>query len=148
MTEEAIGTIVSLQISVAHRVAVKKVEEAKFIKGYGIEGDRHASDRIERQGYQVLIMDQETLNEFELGPGIIKEQITTSGIDVGAMQPGQQLSIGDEVIIKISQDAVPCSRLDEILSGLQNKLVGRRGKLASIVTGGTVRVGDSLNFYS
>ncbi len=142
MIEEGIGTIVSLQISVTHRVASKKIEEAKFIEGYGIEGDRHASARIERQGYQVLIMDQETLNEFELGPGIIKEQITTSGIDVGAMQPGQQLSIGDEVVIKISQDAVPCSRLDEILAGLQNKLVGRRGKLASIVIGGTVRVGD------
>ena len=34
--------------------------------------------------------------------------------------------------------------MDEVREGLQGKLQGRRGQLASIVTGGTVRIGDGV----
>jgi len=60
------------------------------------------------------------------------------------LEPGQQVALGDEVVIQISKPCAPCSRMDEIRPGLQDELDGRRGMLASVVTGGTVNVGDPI----
>ena len=138
------GTTLSLNLSGEHRKLSKIVQSANFVAGLGIAGDRHATERTERQGYQVLIVDNETLQKLDLEPGVIKEQVTTTGIDVASLKVGQQLALGDEVVIEISKDAPPCSRMEEIRQGLQSELEGRRGMLASIVTGGTVNVGDAI----
>lgn len=138
------GSTLSLNLSGEHRKPSEIVQSANFVAGLGIEGDRHATEREERQGYQVLIMDNETLQVLGLEPGVIKEQVTTTGIDVASLDVGQQLALGDEVVIEISKDAPPCSRMEEIRPGLQKELEGRRGMLASIVTGGTVNIGDAI----
>ena len=138
------GTTLSLNISAEHRKPSKIIQSANFVAGMGIEGDRHATERVERKGYQVLILDNETLQKLNLEPGVIKEQVTTTGIDVASLAVGQQLALGDDVVIEISKDAPPCSRMEEIRPGLQSELEGQRGMLASIVTGGTVNVGDPI----
>ena len=138
------GRTESLHVTPAHRAPVENLEEARFVAGYGIEGDRHSSDRPGRQDYQVLMVDVETLAELGLKPGDVREQVTTSGFDVGSLEPGQEVSLGSEVVVRVSRPATPCARMDEMRGGLQRKLQGRRGQLASIVTGGTVRVGDEV----
>ena len=138
-----VGCVVSLQVSPGTRAPLEKLGEARFVAGYGIDGDRHATDRADRQGYQVLLMDRETLEELGLEPGVIREQVTTSGIEASSLRPGQEVALGEEVVVRVSRPATPCSRMDEIRPGLQDKLAGRRGQLASIVSGGTVRVGDT-----
>ena len=88
------GTTLSLNLSGEHRKLSKIVQSANFVAGLGIEGDRHATERTERQGYQVLIVDNETLQKLDLEPGVIKEQVTTTGIDVASLKVGQQLALG------------------------------------------------------
>jgi MOSC domain-containing protein YiiM len=144
MGTSTLGSTLSLNLSGEHRKPSKIVQSANFVAGLGIEGDRHATEREERQGYQVLIVDNETLQKLGLEPGVIKEQVTTAGIDVASLAAGQQLALGDDVVIEISKDAAPCSRMEEIRPGLQKELEGCRGMLASIVTGGTVNVGDTI----
>ena len=136
------GRTKSLHVTPSHRAPVESLEEASFVAGYGIEGDRHASDQPGRQDYQVLMIDAETLTEFGLKPGDVREQVTTSGFDVGSLEPGQQVALGSEVVVRVTRPATPCARMDEVRAGLQGKLQGRRGQLATIVSGGTVRVGD------
>ena len=138
------GRTLSLSLSGEHRAPSKIVQSANFVAGLGIEGDRHATEREERQAYQVLIVDNETLQDLGLEPGVIKEQVTSTGIDVASLELGRQLALGDDVVIEITKDASPCSRMEEIRPGLQSELEGRRGMLASIVTGGTVNVGDAI----
>jgi len=167
--ESSAGRTLCLYLNVGHREPMKKVQSATFVAGVGrnpdpewtysdssmaqsatfvagvgIEGDRHFTDREQRQYYTVLLMDQETLQELGLEPGVIKENVTSTGIDVASLEPGQQVALGDEVVIQISKPCAPCSRMDEIRPGLQDELDGRRGMLASIVTGGTVNVGDTI----
>ena len=169
MGKSSAGRTLCLYLNVGHREPMKKVQSATFVAGAGhnpdpewtysasamsqsatleagtgIEGDRHFTDREQRQYYTVLLMDQETLQELGLEPGIIKENITSTGIDVASLEPGQQVALGDEVVIQISKPCAPCSRMDEIRPGLQDELDGRRGMLASVVTGGTVNVGDTI----
>ena len=52
---------------------------------FGLEGDRKASKGSARQ---VLFMDNETLQEFELQPGDVRENVTTAGLDLRAIQAG------------------------------------------------------------
>ncbi len=138
------GRTESLHVTPAHRAPVESLEEARFVAGYGIEGDRHATDQPARQDFQVLMIDAETLVELGLKPGDVREQVTTSGFDVGSLEPGQEVALGSEVVVRVSKPATPCARMDEVRAGLQDKLKGRRGQLAAIVTGGTVRVGDEV----
>jgi len=138
------STTLSLNLSGEHRTLSKIVQSANFVAGLGIEGDRHSTERKERKDYQVLIMDNETLQKLDLEPGMIKEQVTTTGIDVASLAEGQRLALGDDVVLEISKEMPPCSRMEEIRPGLQSELEGRRGMLAFIVTGGTVNVGDPI----
>ena len=120
------------------------VERAEFIAGKGIEGDRHATLQVGRWDYQVLLMDEETLQELDLSTAIVKENVTTAVIDLYSLTAGQKLLLGDHVKLEISKPCVPCSRMDEIRPGLQGELEGRRGMLAFVVQGGFASVDDSI----
>ncbi len=134
--------VASLWLNVAHRAAMQVVQRANFIAGEGIEGDRHASPRGERQDYQVLLMDEETLAALGLSAGQVRENVTTNGIDLASLAVGQRIALGGQTVLQISKPCAPCSRMDEIRPGLQQELEGRRGMLASVVEGGAVEVGD------
>ena len=138
------ATVESIHINIEHRQPVSHVENAHFIAGVGIENDRHATSKSERQGYQVLLMDKETLDSAGLSPGEIKENITTVGMDINTLQIGQQVALGNEAIIEVFKPCPPCSRMDEIRPGLQKELDGRRGVLAKIVQSGMVKTGDRI----
>ncbi len=119
-------------------------ESVNIIAGLGIEGDRHANHEGVRKARQVLLMDEETLEAFGLAHGEVRENITTSGLDLTFLQEGQRLALGGEVVLQITGHCAPCARMDEIRPGLRLELDGKRGMLASVVRGGTIRVGDAI----
>ena len=144
MDEGARGHVVSLSLNVGHRMPMQIVEDASFIAEKGIEGDRHATPRAERRGYQVLLIEHETLEAFGLAPGAVRENVTTTGVDLSALDTGQRLALGDGVVLEISKPCAPCSRMDEVRPGLQDELEGGRGMLAAVVEGGRVKKGDPV----
>ena len=111
----------------------------------GIEGDRSCYEGNIRQ---VLFMDKETVDDLELTPGQIKENITTSGVDMSQAQPDQVSSIGDEVKMEIVGDCEDCGKMEEIRPGLWDNLNGRRGMPAMVINSGTLKVGDSIRMDS
>ena len=124
------GSIASVHIASVKGTPSDRVQEATAIASMGIDGDRSCYEGNIRQ---VLFMDKETLDDLELTPGQIKENITTSGVDMSQAQPGQVFSIGNEV------------KMEEIPPGLGDKLNGRRGMLAMVINGGTLKVGDPIS---
>ena len=123
---------------------MKSVDSAIFKLGKGIEGDRHYTPRNERADYQVLLIESETLESLGLAHGVVKENVTTSGINLSTLTIGRKLSIGNEVRLRISKSCAPCSRMDEIRPGLQHILEGKRGMLATVISSGQVRCGDEI----
>jgi MOSC domain-containing protein YiiM len=89
-------------------------------------------------------MDLETLEALQLHPGEIKENITTRGLDVRGLRPGQRLCIG-EALVEITVPCEPCKRMEDIRAGLKNELRRRRGMLCRVVEGGRIRVGDAID---
>ena len=138
------GKTIGLRLNIGHKQPMKTVDSATFVAGHGIDGDRHFSAKPHRQGYQVLLIEEETLESFGLEQGLVRENVTTEGIDLSSMNSGDLLGLGDDVILQISKACAPCGRMDDIRPGLQEELQGRRGMLASVVEGGIVSTGDSV----
>jgi MOSC domain-containing protein YiiM len=90
-------------------------------------------------------MDRETLGDFSLDDGIIRENITVIGMDFASLEAGDRVSIGEDVVLEITGECEPCARMDEIRSGLRHELDGRRGMLAYAENGGLISVGDVIS---
>src|SRR5437870_6674488 len=87
---------------------------------------------------QVLLVDRETLEAMDLPPGIIRENITTDGLNVNSLEIGQLLRVG-EVRLEVSAVCTPCDQMEAIRPGLRIELWGRRGMLCRVLAGGVIR---------
>ena len=141
---ESQGEVVGLQVKLGRRQPMRQVEPMVFVAGNGIEGDMHFSDKPHQQRYHVLLMQEENLDALGLEHGVVRENVTTTGIDLQSLSPETRLGLGDDVVLRISKECVPCGLMDDIRSGLQRELMGRRGMLAAVEEGGTVSVGDAV----
>ena len=135
------GTVTNLHIARVKGTPSDPVDEATALTAQGLEGDRSCNERNVRQ---VLVMDKETLNHFSLVPGQIKENITTEGLDLSVAEPGQVFFIGDDVTMEVVGECEPCGKMDAIRMGLREELNHRRGILATVISGGPIKVGDSI----
>ena len=119
---------------------MKAVAEALAVTDKGFEHCAHGRPGSKRQ---VLLVDIETLREFSLDPGALKENITTEGIGLRELRRGQQLRIG-EALLEVTLSCEPCGRMDDIRPGLQEELRGKRGQLCRVVQQGVIRRGDAI----
>ena len=144
MSDNAQGPIVSIYLCTGHRDSMKSVDSADMKAGYGIEGDRHAVSEGVRTARQVLLMDEETLSKFGLKSGQVRENSTTSGIDLHSIEAGQRVTLGDSAVVEITGFCTPCARMDEIRDGLRVELEEQRGMLATVLESGSISVGDPV----
>jgi len=122
------------------RAPMEELQEARALEDVGLEGCAHARPQGKRQ---VLLMDRETLDVFELAPGIVRENLTTEGLDVNGLAFGQRLQIG-EVELQVSAVCDPCEQIEALRPGLQAAMQGRRGMLCKVARGGLLRRGDEI----
>jgi MOSC domain-containing protein YiiM len=122
------------------RLAMEELAVAQVIENSGFEGCAHARPGRKRQ---VLLVDIETLCALQLVPGIIRENVTTEGLEVNALVAGLKLRVGD-VELEVSTVCEPCELMEEIRTGLMAELVGRRGMMCRVLKGGTVKQGDEI----
>jgi len=126
------------------RVPMEEIAEIHALQDSGLEGCAHARTGSPRQ---VLLVDSETLELMDLQPGIIRENITTRGINVNGLAAGQRLRVG-EAQLEVSGVCTPCDLLEKIRPGLRRELRGRRGMLCRVIAGGLIRRGDSIERIS
>ena len=119
---------------------MEELHEVRALEDVGLEGCMHARPQGKRQ---VLLVDRETLDIFELAPGIVRENVTTEGLDVNGLAIGQRLQIG-EVELRVSAVCDPCEQIEALRPGLQAAMQGRRGMLCKVVRGGLLRPGDEI----
>lgn len=144
MTTQPQGEILSLRICKGHLQPMQSQQSLDIITGFGIEGDRHASEHPARSRRQILLMDKETLDSFGLEQGQIRENITTTGIDLASFPTGQCLALGAQVQLQITGDCEPCVFIENIRPGLRQQIEGRRGMLTRVIQGGTIKIGDTI----
>ena len=123
---------------------MEELSEVRALNDAGFEGCAHARPASKRQ---VLMVDRETLEAMNLQPGMIRENITTHGLNVNGLRIGQLLRVG-EAQLEVSQVCHPCDLMEAIRPGLRKELWGRRGMLCRVLEGGVIRRGDSIDRLS
>lgn len=119
---------------------------------------RIAQDPTRPNLRQVHLIHQELFDEvaaagFEVGPGDLGENITTSGIDLLALPTGTVLRLGEEAVVEVTGLRNPCLQIDIFQDGLLKQVVGRdeaggivlkAGIMGIVRAGGVVRPGDMI----
>jgi MOSC domain-containing protein YiiM len=132
--------VLNLYRAPKRRAAMEELREVWVVEDAGLDGCAHARPGGKRQ---VLLMDIETLREMDLAPGMVRENITTEGLDVNALKAGQKLRAGG-VELEVSLVCEPCEQIEALRPGLQEQMVGRRGMLCRVLRGGRIKQGDLI----
>jgi MOSC domain-containing protein YiiM len=124
----------------AHGEPMREFDEVSAVENKGFKDCIHGRGGSSRQ---VLVMDSETLEEFGIAPGRVRENVTTRGVPLGTLTLGQRFRVG-EAMLQVTQPCTPCHQMDEIRQGLQEAIRGRRGLLCRVVEPGRIRRGDRV----
>lgn len=119
---------------------MEKLQEAFAIEDLGLQGCSHARGAGPRQ---ILLVDFETLESLELSPGMIRENITTRGLNVNGLKPGQCLRVG-EAHLEVTMPCTPCGQIEALRPGLRKEIRGRRGTFCRVRKGGKICQGDAI----
>ncbi len=133
------ATVIHLQIKPASGAPMKPVPSVTAIAGYGLKDDASAG----QSKRQVLIIERELLDEFQLPVGDVRENITVQGIQLAGMAPGTRVRIG-QAVLEATLDCAPCQFIEDKRPGLRAAMNGKRGTLFKVIEGGDIHVGDVL----
>jgi MOSC domain-containing protein YiiM len=162
--------IVALARDGGHRFSKLPAQELTLIAGQGVEGDAHCSvtvkhrSRVARDPTQpnlrqvhligVELLEEVTAKGLPVVPGEMGENVTLRGLDLLALPRGAVLHLGREAVLEITGLRNPCAQIDSFRPGLlaemlprgpDGQVIRRAGVMAIVLTGGVVRVGDTVD---
>lgn len=143
------GKIYSINLSIKKGIPKTPIDEAVLKENFGIVGDVHSGQPIK----QVSLLSWEAIERQnncpkikseKLKPGDFAENITTQGLDLSQLKINDKLVINGQIVLEISQIGKECHTFCAIYKKTGDCIMPREGIFARVITGGTVRVGDSL----
>ncbi len=162
-------TVVAVSAGPAHRFSKQTRTAITLVAGIGVDGDAHAGATVQHRSRvrrdptqpnlrQVHLFSAELHDElrsagFDLGPGDIGENVTTSGVDLLALGRGSLLHLGRDAVVELTGLRNPCRQLDSFRPGLMRATLGRddagavlrrAGVMGVVVEGGVVTAGDPV----
>lgn len=131
-----------------HRQAPKKnIGQGMLRENWGLDGDSHAG--TERQISLLASEDIEVAcqeRNIVAPPGSFAENITTRGIDLGQASVGKQIRVGKARLQVAALGKDPSEPHTYAYCGIS--LLPEKGVFARVITGGPVRVGDTVELVS
>lgn len=132
----------------ARRAELLAVPEAEVLTDARLAGD-HASPRPGGKRQLTLVQHEHLAAvagflglDGPVAPGRLRRNLVVSGLNLLALK-GRQVQIGESVVLDITGECHPCSRMEEELGpGGYNAMRGHGGLTAHIAQGGIIRVGD------
>ena len=134
------GIIEAVCISSQKGTVKKHMRDITLKEGWGIEGDAHAGDWHR----QVSLLAGESIDRMRKKlPGLdhcmFAENIVTRGIDLSRLIIGNCLTIGDKVVLEITQIGKECHNGDCVIQKATGDcIMPKEGLFCRVVQGGTV----------
>ena len=138
------GKILGICISEKRGTAKHEIEEAVFVKDWGIEKDAHAG----HWHRQVSLLSYEKIEEFrkkgaQIGLGAFGENLIVEGYDFRNLPVGTRFQCGD-VILEMTQIGKECHSHCEIYKRMGECIMPREGVFAEVLQEGTIHPGDTV----
>jgi MOSC domain-containing protein YiiM len=169
MADASRAVVVSVSRDDRHRFSKAAVERIVLLAGLGVEGDAHAGAAVQHRSRvaadptapnlrQVHLIQAELFDElraagYDVAPGQLGENVTTSGIDLLGLSRGAVLRLGPEAAVEITGLRNPCAQINAFSPGLLKEVLGRdadgglvrrAGVMAIVLAGGAVAPGDAI----
>ena len=163
------GIVTAVSRSPRHTLVKPNAAGIRLLAGLGVDGDAHqgvtvkhrsrvARDPTQPNLRQVHLIHAELHDElrlagFDIRPGRMGENVTTSGVDLLGLAAGTRLYLGGEAVVEVTGLRNPCAQLDKIQTGLmaatldrdeRGNLVRKAGIMGVVLTSGEVRPGDPI----
>jgi MOSC domain-containing protein YiiM len=162
--------VIGVSSSPAHGFSKSTASTITLLTGLGVEGNAHcgvtvkhrsrvAQDPTQPNLRQVHLIHSELLEElaakgFNVAPGQLGENVTTSGVNLLALPAGTHLHLGSSAIVRLTGLRNPCTQLDHFQPGLMSAVLGRApdgrlvrkaGVMGVVVSGGAVVPGQAIS---
>ena len=163
------GSVIAVCSRDAHLFSKENRKEIELIKNFGINGDAHAGmyvkhrSRVKKNPKQlnlrqvhlipIELLDEMKQHGYDLHPGDLGENITTSGIDLINVPLDSQINIGEEVVLEVKGLRDPCKQIEDFKSGLLKRmitkdadgnLIRKTGIMTIVLEGGIVKPNDKI----
>ncbi|MEN8008299.1 MAG: MOSC domain-containing protein [Candidatus Krumholzibacteriota bacterium] len=143
------GRIEAICISREKGTVKETVTGAELRVKHGIVGDAHAGDWHR----QVSLLPSESIAKVrdlmpELADGAFAENLVTSGIDLGHVRIGDKVSIGDHVLLEVTQIGKECHHGCAIRQITGDCIMPREGIFCRVLQGGNIQAGSSASLES
>ena len=143
------GKIFSINCSADKGVPKERAQKAVLVKSHGIKGDAHAGAGLR----QVSLLPIESVRgqietakarnaAVRIRPGIYAENITTEGIDLSTLKPGDRLRVGRTAVLQVSKIGKECHKRCAVYHQVGDCIMPREGIFGEVIEGGEIAVGD------
>lgn len=138
------GKVLAVCTSAVRGVQKENQGAARFIAGYGLDGDAHAGDWHR----QVSLLSADEIAAFNargaaVEPGAFGENLVVEGIDFRTLPVGTLLRCGD-VLLEVTQIGKACHHHCAIFHKMGDCIMPREGIFARVLEGGRIAAGDKM----
>jgi MOSC domain-containing protein YiiM len=146
------GTIVGIFTATAEGAPTVARDEVRAVAGRGLEGDRYFDGNVGEHDAadEITLIEAEGLEQaraehgLDLGPGEHRRNVVVEGLDLVALV-GSTIKVG-EAEVTVMADNPPCRYLQDLVGKPVLRALRHKGGVrGSIVTGGVLRVGDTVH---
>src|SRR3954468_13504459 len=112
------GTVIAVSCSTTHSMGKPNVDVIRLLAGLGVEGDAHLGVTVQHRSRvardpsapnlrQVHLISAELIDElrsagFDVGPGVMGENVTTRGVDLLGLPTGARLTLGESAVVEVT----------------------------------------------
>jgi len=163
------SSIIAVSLRAGHHFSKTPSLSIRLLTGLGVAGDAHLGETVKHRSRvrkdptqpnlrQVHLIHAELFDElrakgFDVQPGDLGENVTTSGLDLLALPAGTRLHLGATAVVEVTGLRNPCIQIDTFQKGLMAAtldkdangiLVRKAGVMSIVIAGGDVRPGDAI----
>jgi MOSC domain-containing protein YiiM len=122
------------------------IAQSLLKEDYGLVGDAHADYSTHRQVSLLAVESMAKMRSLGLNvsPGDFAENLTTEGIVLTSLPVGTQVSVGQRVVLEITQIGKECHSGCTIFRQVGKCIMPKEGVFARVIHGGPVKAGDII----
>jgi MOSC domain-containing protein YiiM len=159
-----VTSVVGVHRSAVHAFSKETVPSITLVADHGVEGDAHAGATVKHRSRvrrepdqpnlrQVHLIHAELLEELDVTPGALGENVTTAGVDLLGLSRGTRLHLGPDAVVEVTGLRNPCRQIEDYRAGLLARVLvqqpdgsyeRRVGVMSVVLAGGVVRAGDAV----